>query len=310
MAQRQSNIKVVLVAVGVVLLVAFAVLFEVRIGPRQWVTRLQLRSIGGQGQVDQGKQMTYKELADKVIPATGKTVVVEWGSMGQKLVQAGAIDMVKFKEIFPELTEEQREALEGDDLHQITFTAENIGFWTDVLWALGLTQKSKVLSEGPMQQNAKTTPLDNYASTAGWTLGRKTAMQLYNSTQLIKLTPEQDELVYQAASNIYRPCCGNSAAYPDCNHGMAVLGLLELLVSQGAGEREMYQAAVAFNSYAFADTYINAAAYLIKQGKSWDEAEAKELLGANWSSGQGANFVAKSVGEIPGVPQRGASCGV
>lgn len=309
MAQRQSNIKVVLVAVGVVL-VAFAVLFEVRVQPRQWVARLQLRSIGGQGQAGQGKQVTYKELADKVIPATGKTVVVEWGSMGQKLVQAGAIDMIKFKEIFPELTEEQTQALEGDGLHQITFTAENIGFWTDALWALGLTQESKVLSEGPMQQNAKSTPLANYASTAGWTLGRKEAMQLYNSTKLINLTPEQDELVYQAASNIYRPCCGNSAAYPDCNHGMAVLGLLELLASQGAGEREMYQAALAFNSYAFADTYINAAAYLIKQGKSWDEVEAKELLVANWSSGQGANFVAKSVGEIPGAPKRGGSCGV
>jgi hypothetical protein len=316
MAQRKSYLKInqsklvsLLIAIGIVV-VAGAILFEVRVSPRKWVARLRQIITAGQSRVNQVDQVSYQELADKVIPVAGKTVLVEWGSMGQKLVQAGAIDMVKFKKIFPELTEEQRQVLEGDDLHQITFTAENIGFWTDVLWALGLTQESKVLSEGPMQQNATSTPLKNYASTAGWTLGKKDAMALYNSGALIELTPEQDELVYQVASNIYRPCCGNSAAYPDCNHGMAVLGLLELMASQGAGEQEMYEAALAFNSYAFADTYINAVAYLIKQGRNWDEVEPKELLGANWSSGQGANFVAKSVGEIPGAPKRGGSCGV
>ena len=281
-------------------------LFEVKLGPSRWVRQWQSKTV----KVAAPEQVTYEELARQVIPKSGKTVLVEWGNMGQKLVQAGVIDMNKFKEVFPQLTEEQRQALEGDDLHQITFTAENIGFWTDVLWGLGLTQESKVLSEGPMQQNAKSTPLKNYASTAGWTLGVKDAMKLYNSERLVALTPEQDGLVYQVAENIFRPCCGNSAAYPDCNHGMAVLGLLELMAAQGAGEKEMYQAALAFNSYAFADTYINAAAYLVKQGKSWGEVEPKELLGANWSSGQGANFVAKSVGEIPGAPKRGASCGV
>ena len=315
MAQGKSYLKIqksklvsILIAIGIVV-VAGAILFEIRVRPRLWVGKIA-NQVNRVDRVNQEDKLIYQQLADKVIPVAGKTVLVEWGSMGQKLVQAGAIDMVKFKKIFPELTKEQRQVLEGDDLHQITFTAENIGFWTDVLWALGLTQESKVLSEGPMQQNAKNTPLQNYASTAGWTLGRKTAMQLYNSTQLIKLTSEQDELVYQAASNIYRPCCGNSAAYPDCNHGMAVVGLLELMASQGAGEQEMYEAALAFNSYAFADTYINAAAYLIKQGRAFEEAGPKELLGANWSSGQGANFVAKSVGEIPGAPKRGASCGV
>lgn len=305
-----SKLAVVLIAMGVVLL-GWGVVFEVQVQPRQWLARLRPSTwLGTAAKQEQANQVNYQALAEQVIPATGKTVVVEWGSMGQKLVQAGAVDMIKFKKIFPELTEEQKEVLEGDDLHQITFTAENIGFWTDVLWALGLTQKSKVLNEGPMMENRQRTPVENYASTAGWTLGKKTAMQLYNSSELIKLTPDQDELVYRVAENIFRPCCGNSAAYPDCNHGMAVLGLLELLAAQGAGEEEMYQAALAFNSYAFANTYITAAADFVNKGISWAEVRPKEVLGQAFSSGQGASVVAKEVGEIPGAPKRGASCGV
>jgi len=215
----------------------------------------------------------------------------------------------KFEKNYGGLNSEQEEILGGDDLHQIRFTDENIQFWTNVLWSLGLTQKSKVLTEGPMATNAEQTPIENYASTAGWTLGKKEAMQLYNSRELIALTPEQNEMVYRVAENIFRPCCGNDTAYPDCNHGMAVLGLLELLANQGVGEDEMYEAALAFNSYAFSSTYINAAAYYGQKGEIWADVDAKTVLGQGFSSGQGAAFIAKAVGEIPGAPKKGASCG-
>lgn len=305
---RRDQLAVILTAIGVVLLVV-AWLFEVKVQPSRRAEKIKQLLGRGVKQIER-KKLSYGELVEQVIPKNGKTVLLEWGNMGQKLVKAGAIDLNKLEDIFPNLTQEQKEVLEGDDLHQIVFREDNIGFWTDVLWALGLTQKSKVLSEGPMKQNEKSTPLKNYASTAGWTLGTRDAMRLYNSQRLIELTPEQDELVYQVASNIYRPCCGNSAAYPDCNHGMAVLGLLELMASAGASEGQMYEAALAFNSYAFADTYINAAAVLAREGRSWDQVEPKLVLGYAYSSGQGAVAVAKSVGEIPGAPKRGASCGV
>ena len=300
-----TKLRALLIAGGVVAVV-FSQLFEVKLAPSAWVRQWQAKRV----EVVAPEGPTYAELAGQVIPKEGKTVLVEWGDMGQKLVAAGAIDIDKMAEIFGDMTEEQKEILTGDDLHQITFREDNIGFWTDVLWALGLTQRSKVLSEGPMKQNESRTPLKNYASTAGWTLGVKDAMKLYNSQKLIELTPEQDELVYQVAANIYRPCCGNSAAYPDCNHGMAVLGLLELLAAAGVGEKEMYEAGVTFNSYAFADTYINAAASLEKKGTTWSEADPKLVLGYDYSSGQGAGLIAQEVGEIPGVPKRGASCGV
>ena len=91
--------------------------FEGQVQPREWLARLRPSTLlGTAARQEQANQVNYQALAEQVIPATGKTVVVEWGSMGQKLVQVGAIDMIKFKKIFPELTEEQREALEGDDL--------------------------------------------------------------------------------------------------------------------------------------------------------------------------------------------------
>jgi hypothetical protein len=179
-----------------------------------------------------------------------------------------------------------------------------------MLWALGLVQESKVLGEGPIQQyaedNPTENPIDGYASTGGWTLGSKPVTELYNSARLIALTPEQDELIYRVAENIFRPCCGNHTAFPDCNHGMAVLGL-ELMASQGATEDELYQAALAFNTYAFTDSYIRVAAYFTMQDVPWSEVSARQILGPDYSSGQGARRIASAVGP-PGSPASG-SCG-
>lgn len=253
--------------------------------------------------------LRYDQLVKQVAPLTGTTLAAAWGDMGQKLIEAGAIDLDKFEARYNGLNEEQRAVLFGDDLTEITFTPENIQFWTNVLWSLGLTQESKVLREGPMQQNIARTPLGNYASTGGWTLGSQPAIELFNSARLIDLTPEQDDLVFRVAEHIYRPCCGNSTAYPDCNHGMAVLGLLELMASQGATEDALYQAALAFNAYAFSDSYIVLAAYFALRDTAWTEVSAKNVLGAEYSSIQGARRIAAAVGPIPGAPVRGGSCG-
>ncbi|WP_162909770.1 hypothetical protein [Aggregatilinea lenta] len=251
----------------------------------------------------------YDQLVQQVAPLAGTTIAVVWGDMGQKLVAAGAIDLGKVEAHYSGLDEAQQAALVGDDLTAISFTPENIQFWTNVLWSLGLIQDSKVLSKGPMQQNVAWTPLGNYASTGGWTLGSQPATDLYGSARLVDLTPEQDDLVYGVAEHIFRPCCGNHAAFPDCNHGMAVLGLLELMASQGATEDELYQAALTFNAYAFSDTYITLAAYFAQQDIPWADVNVKEILGSGYSSGQAASRIAAAVGPIPGVPVQGGSCG-
>ena len=253
--------------------------------------------------------LRYDRLVQQVAPLTGTTIAVDWGDMGQKLIAAGAIDLDKFEARYGGLSDEQQAVLLGDDLTTITFNPENIRFWTNVLWSLGLTQESKVLNEGPMRQNEAQVPLGNYASTGGWTLGSQPATELYSSARLIELTPEQDDLVYRVAENVFRPCCGNSTAYPDCNHGMAVLGLLELLAAQGASEDELYRAALTFNAYAFSDTYISLAAYFALQDIAWSEVPPRMVLGANYSSIQGARRIAAAVGPIPGAPVQGGSCG-
>ena len=59
------------------------------------------------------------------------------------------------------------------------------------------------------------------------------AMEHYSKHALIALTAEEQDLVNRVSLNIYRPCCNNPTYFPDCNHGMAMLGLLELMAAQG-----------------------------------------------------------------------------
>ena len=251
----------------------------------------------------------YDQLVQQVAPLSGTTLAVNWGDTGQKLIESGAIDLDKFQARYSGLSEEQQAILLGDELTEITFKPENIQFWTNVLWALGLVQESKVLNEGPIKQYEDTYPLGGYASTGGWTLGSRPAEELYSSARVLDLTPEQDDLVYRVAENVFRPCCGNSTAFPDCNHGMAVLGLLELMASQGATEDELYRAALTFNSYAFSDVYVRLAAYFAMQDIPWSEVSPQLVLGPDYSSGQGARRVASLVGPIEGTPGQGGSCG-
>jgi len=306
---KNKKLSLAIICLSIVILV-FNTLFTITITPSLFARQLsQLVSNQPAPVSSPTPASNYDRLVNQVAPDSGQTVHVHWGDMGQKLIASGAIDYDKFSKHYTSLTIEQEQILTGDNLSQITFTPENIQFWTNVLWSLGLTQQSKVLNEGLMMTRADQVPVANYAGTAGWTLGSKDAMDLYSSTNLIDLTSEQHDHVMTIAENIFRPCCGNHTAYPDCNHGMAVLGLLQLMVSQGASEEEMYQAALAFNSYAFTSTHITTAAYLEQQGTSWQDTTAKEILSSTYSSGQGASTIASAVGDIPGAPQKGASCG-
>jgi hypothetical protein len=291
-------------AIGVGILLLLAVIFSIPLPNQQ--SKLVVDIPPGAGNALTNLQ--YDQLVEQVAPVSGTTIRVSWGDMGQKLVETGAIDMDKMRSLYGTLNAEQLAILQGDDLEQITFTPENIQFWTNVLWSLGLTQESKVLTEGPMKQREAEVPLGNYASTGGWTLGSKPATDLYNSTRLIHLTEKQDAMVYRVAENIYRPCCGNNTAYPDCNHGMAVLGLLELMASQGAAETELYQAAFVFNSYAFMESYVTLAAYFAQAGFAWSEVDPQTVLGFEYSSGLAAQQIAARVGNIPDAPGQGGSC--
>ena len=251
-----------------------------------------------------------KEATASVLPAEGYTTKLKWGDIVKKLVEVGAIDPEKYQETYNSKTNgaEQLALLEGESDQEISINENNAYFLVNTLWALGLTQKSIVLDDGPMRSGQTDTA--NFASTGGWTLGKKAAMQLYSSQELIPLTDEQQALVQKIASNVYRPCCGNSVAFPDCNHGMAALGYIELAVAAGLSEEQIYQDLLAFNSFWFPTTYVEMAVYFQQQeGKAWDQVDAKTALSYDYSSAAGAQKVSQAVQNVPGLKSQGGSCG-
>lgn len=251
-----------------------------------------------------------KKATAQVLPAEGYTTQLKWGDLVKKLVEAGAIDADRYREIYNSNTNgaDHLGLLEGDTGQPISINENNAYFVVNTLWALGLTQKSKVLDEGPMRQNPADT--GRFASTGGWTLGKKEAMQLYSSEALIELTDEQQDLVQKIAEGVYRPCCGNSVAFPDCNHGMAALGYIELAVAAGLSEEQIYQDLLAFNSFWFPDTYVKMAVYFQQEeAKTWDEVDPKLALSRDYSSAAGAQKINQAVQTVPGLQSQGGSCG-
>ena len=189
----------------------------------------------------------------------------------------------------------------------LKITPENSGVVLNLLWALGLGTKNDILEKGEMT-DPRYSGTGNFASTGGWTLAEGSAMAHYSRHPLIVLTPDQQLLVEQVSQNIYRPCCNNSTHFPDCNHGMAMLGLLELMASQGVSEKEMYRVALQVNSYWFPDNYFTIAKYLESKGTAWANADPKEILGKEYSSATGFRNISSKV--APVAPSGGGGCGV
>ncbi|GIW64406.1 MAG: hypothetical protein KatS3mg092_0339 [Patescibacteria group bacterium] len=111
----------------------------------------------------------------------------------------------------------------GSNIKRLESLGKTHIFCLNFFWAAGLANKSKILTEGEITQYGKD-QIGNFASTGGWSLAKSQPMDYYANFNLISLTDEQEKLVEKVSVNIYRPCCNNSTAFPDCNHGMALLG--------------------------------------------------------------------------------------
>ena len=248
-------------------------------------------------------------LEEEVLPSQGVILPAVWGDLGAKLVSAGAIDSEKLKAIYEQrgtFTDEYRNLLLGQNNGKIKITKENSGYILNLFWALGLANKNTILETGEMM-NPAYGGAGNFASTGGWTLAKGNPMDHYSSHKFFDLTPEQQALVDKISQGIYRPCCGNSTHFPDCNHGMAMLGLLELMASQGVSEQDMWKTALAVNSYWFPDTYLTIATYMKGKGIDWKDVNPQEMLGADYSSAQGYKNISSQV-VLPKQQQGG--CGV
>ncbi len=260
----------------------------------------------------------YNEIVAQVLPQQGFQTKIIFGDAIVKLVQNGIIDAAKFREIYKNrgINEKELIVLAEPSYGPIKIDANNAGIMINLLWPLGLSNKTRFNEKSPVKGES----LFNFASTGGWTLGKEdNGGKYFNKYEIVKLTPEQEGIALDVAQNTYRPCCGNSSFFQDCNHGSALLGLIELGASQGLSRGELYRVALQFNSFWFSQTYIQTALYYkLEKNTDWKNIDPEEIMGFNYSSGPGwakniaqpfKEIVAKNPGLMP-QKQRGAGCGV
>jgi hypothetical protein len=261
-------------------------------------------------------KMDLAGLEKQVNPPAGYQLPARYGNLGPRLLESGAINYDAFADVYQQagdpLTAAQVAILKQGADQPIVISAESAHFLLNFFWAVGLVNKNPILTAGPITKYGRG-KIDGFASTGGWTLGSRPVTQLFASADLIPLTPDQQARLEQAASAIYRPCCDNPTIFPDCNHGMAMLGLLELMASQDISVDQMFTAAKYVNAFWFPQQALMTAVYL-KADRNIDfaQAEARLATGREFFSASGANQVSislQSSGLLPKTPGNGGSCG-
>ncbi|MDO8663833.1 MAG: hypothetical protein Q7K28_03310 [Candidatus Wildermuthbacteria bacterium] len=256
-------------------------------------------------------------ILEKINPPQGFEINARYGDIGPKLLAVGAIDFEKMKSLYEQagasLSADQIKILTEGSNEKIKITPENSYFLLNFFWALGLANKNIILDEGQMVKYGKD-KIGNFASTGGWTLGKKDAMDLYSKFEIIKLNSGQQAILDDFANNSYRPCCSNSVAFPDCNHGMAALAFGELMASQGASVDEIFEAYKYLNAFWFPQTYFDVAQYFqAKEGKEWSQVDGRTVAGKDYSTPQGWQRVRQWLsqnGLLEEAPSGGGGCGV
>lgn len=256
----------------------------------------------------------FDEVVAKVLPEQGFQSRIALRDSAVKLVKAGVIDRAKFEALYEDrgsLPAELKTALDQSSDVPILLTRENANYYVNLLWPLGLANFMSTNKDSPV--NGKS--LFNFASTGGWNLGNEENGGAYfNKFPIVPLTSEQEALVTKIAQNTYRPCCNNSTFFQDCNHGSALLGLLQIGASQSLTAEELYREALAFNAFWFPHNYIQTALYFkAVKGIEWENIDPKLALGKDYSTISGwSGTVAKEVASrgLVSQTQGGAGCGV
>ncbi|HSG45287.1 MAG TPA: hypothetical protein VLA72_19255 [Anaerolineales bacterium] len=304
--ENMPTIRRIRLIASVVIVLAVAFLVGLGSGYMKW------------GRIESGNSKQQQDIAvlyEQVNPGEGYALPISYGDLGPRLIEGGVIDYESFAAIYANagkpLSEAQTDILnEGSDEH-ILITAENAHFLLNFFWAVGLSNKNPILTEGSIVQNSSG-QVERFASTGGWTLATKPIMDIYASMELIHLTSEQQARVEVVAAGVYRPCCNNPTSFPDCNHGMAMLGLLELMASQGASTDQMFEAAKYINAFWFPQQNLETALYLkANQNVDFEDADARLVTGAGFSSGSGYAATHQQLqarGLLPQAPNQGGSC--
>lgn len=256
-------------------------------------------------------------LMQQVNPPDGYKIPAVFGNVGPQLVDDGAIDLSKFTTLYQQqskpLSDDQMAVLTKENAQNVVIDQQNAAFLLNFFWALGLANQNVILTDGPMMSGGGER-VGGFASTAGWTLGSKNAVDLYANSKIFSLSDEQQTRLQEVAAGVYRPCCDNPTHFPDCNHGMAMLGLLELMASQNASSDEMFKAAKYVNAYWYPQQMLEVATAL-KATKNVDfiNADPREVVSNQFSSISGYQSVHQWLsqnGLLEQAPGSGGSCGV
>lgn len=250
------------------------------------------------------------ELYEQVLPEKGVDTGVAFGDAIQKVIAAGALDPEKLRARgLPRWVER---LLAAPSEVPIVFTGDRASYLVNLLWPIGLSNRAVFNRVSPIN----TADLPGFASTGGWTLGRAPSGHVYfNAVDAVKLTDRQAFLALAVATNTFRPCCDNSTFFQDCNHGSALLGLIELAVSQGATAEAAYRIALAANSYWFPGQYARTAQYFSHfENRAWKRVPAAQILGAAYSSLSGWRQhveapLRQAKVALPADPRTGAAAG-
>lgn len=143
----------------------------------------------------------------------------------------------------------QQNILQYSD-ESIVINRENAYFLHNFFRAFGLTNQNATLDYGPLVHYDNGN-ISNFAPTGGWTIGQKPATALYSSTPIVVLNAEQQARLETVAEAVYHPCCNNNTSFADCNHGMAMPGILEVMAAQDVSLDETFEAAEYLNAFWF-----------------------------------------------------------
>lgn len=255
--------------------------------------------------------VSESDVIEWVTPRAGVPTGVVFGDSIQRLIAARVLDLSKFRAANKDLPEWVSRALTGASDEPIVFSKKSAPYLVELLWPLGLANRAAFNAATPIN----TVSIPSFASTAGWTLGQAQNGYVYfNSVDAVTMHDGAEALVRDVATRTFRPCCDNPTFFQDCNHGSALLGLLELAASQGATQSGLYGLALIANSYWFPDNYAQTAFFFSHfYHASWDRIPPDLILGFDYSSLSGWE---KNVNErlaaanitLPGQPRGQEAC--
>jgi hypothetical protein len=243
---------------------------------------------------------------------------VRYEQLGPQLLEAGVIDYSALAGAMARanraLTEDQQAILQNGAETAITIGHENAHFLLNLLWAFGLGNRNPILLEDGVMWQHSDGEVGRFASTAGWTVAAKPLEEIYAALPLVNLDEAQQRAVEEVAAGVFRPCCGNPTLFPDCNHGMAMLGLLQLMAAAGATTQELFEAAKYVNAFWFPKEMFETTLYLaLTQGTDFAQADPQLATGKLFSAGgfQTVHGWLSENGYLEQAPGGGGSgCGV